>query len=306
MNNTISSETTLVCANCGKKGTDVTNTCNKCKSVMYCNAACKKKHRHKHKKECARRVAELHDEKLFAQPPPLEDCPICFLRVPSLESGSVYMNCCGKRICRGCTHTVESRAAKKEDYICPFCRTQAANSYMEMIRRYKKRVEQDDTIGMRDLGFMYRNGENGLLQNRAKALELYRRAAELGDAGAYCFIGYTYKNGDGVDVDEKKAVHYFELAAMGGNAQARRNLGVKECRAGNYDRALKHLMIATRDGDSESLQGIRAMYMSGHATKDDYAKVLRSYQEYLGEIKSDQRDEAAAFKNDYEYYESAI
>ena len=84
MNNTTSSETTL-CANCGKKGTDVTNTCNKCKSVMYCNAACKKKHRHKHKKECARRVAELHDEKLFAQPPPLEDCPICFLRVPSHE-----------------------------------------------------------------------------------------------------------------------------------------------------------------------------------------------------------------------------
>ena len=28
------------------------NTCNKCKKVKYCNAACKKKHRHKHKKEC--------------------------------------------------------------------------------------------------------------------------------------------------------------------------------------------------------------------------------------------------------------
>jgi len=26
----------LVCANCGKEGSDVTNTCNKCNSVMYC------------------------------------------------------------------------------------------------------------------------------------------------------------------------------------------------------------------------------------------------------------------------------
>ena len=56
-----------ICANCGKEGSDVTNTCNKCKQVKYCNAACKKKHRHKHKKDCeehvrlaAEQAAELH------------------------------------------------------------------------------------------------------------------------------------------------------------------------------------------------------------------------------------------------------
>ena len=50
------------CANCGKEGSGVTNKCNKCNMVMYCNAACKKKHRHKHKKDCeehVRRVAEI-------------------------------------------------------------------------------------------------------------------------------------------------------------------------------------------------------------------------------------------------------
>ena len=55
------------CANCGKEGSGVTNKCNKCNSVMHCNAACKKKHRHKHKKECER-LAELYDELLFKQP----------------------------------------------------------------------------------------------------------------------------------------------------------------------------------------------------------------------------------------------
>ena len=34
-----------ICANCGKKGIDVNNICNKCKQVKYCNAVCKKKHR---------------------------------------------------------------------------------------------------------------------------------------------------------------------------------------------------------------------------------------------------------------------
>ena len=58
-----------VCANCGKEGDDINNICNKCKLVKYCNAACKKKHRHKHKKECgehlrlaAERAAELHEK----------------------------------------------------------------------------------------------------------------------------------------------------------------------------------------------------------------------------------------------------
>ena len=93
MSNTSSEtkSTSSIYANCGKGGTDVTNTCNKCKSVMYCNAACKKKHRHKHKEACERRVAEQHDEKLFEQPPPLEDCPICFLRLPSLSTGKTYI-----------------------------------------------------------------------------------------------------------------------------------------------------------------------------------------------------------------------
>ena len=56
------------CANCGKEGSDL-NICNKCKAATYCNAACKKKHRSKHKKQCERRVAELHDEMLFKEPP---------------------------------------------------------------------------------------------------------------------------------------------------------------------------------------------------------------------------------------------
>ena len=46
--------------------------------------------------------------------------------------------------------------------------------------------------------------------------------------------------------------------------------------------------------------------MDGHATNDDYAKALRSYQAYLDEIKSDQRDMAAAAYDQYKYYESAL
>jgi len=101
--------------------------------------------------------------------------------------------------------------------------------------------------------------------------------------------------GEGVEQDGKRAQHYWELAAIWGNEVARFNLGIDEKNVGNMNTALKHLMIAARCGDNESLKNIREFYVNGHATKDDYAKALRAYQEYVDGIKSDQRDEAAAF-----------
>ena len=102
--------------------------------------------------------------------------------------------------------------------------------------------------------------------------------------------------------DENKAKHYFGLAAMMGDVQARHNVGSLEEDMGNMDRALKHYMIAVVCGDSHSLTRVREFYSNGHASKDDYTKALRSYQAYLDEIKSDQRDKAAAVCDEFRYY----
>jgi hypothetical protein len=56
--------------------------CKSCMNVKYCNAKCQKNHWATHKKDCKRRAAELRDEALFKEPPPKEDCPICFLSMP--------------------------------------------------------------------------------------------------------------------------------------------------------------------------------------------------------------------------------
>ena len=42
--------------------------------------------------------------------------------------------------------------------------------------------------------------------------------------------------------------------------------------------------------------------MNGHVAKDQYANALRYRQAYVNEIKSDQRDKAAVFKDSYKYY----
>ena len=314
MNTANKDSDTSVCANCGKVGDDVTNTCNKCKQVKYCNAACKKKHRHNHKKDCEEhvrladeRAAKLHDEELFKQPPPLEDCPICFARLPTLHTGRRYMSCCGKVVCSGCFYAplYDDQGNKlniDKQNECAFCRTTFAKSNKVSIERKKKRIDADDVISIYNHGCDYYDGKHGFPQDYTKALELWHRAAGLGYAKACKSIGHAYNNGEGVEVDKKKAISYYELAAIGGEVTARFNLGNNEARAGNMERALKHYMISARDGLSDSLEMIKELYSTNHATKDDYMKALQSYQAYLGEIKSKQRDEAAAAGENYRYY----
>ena len=244
-------------------------------------------------------IEEQHDEELFKQPPPAEDCPICMLLLPSLHTGYKYRLCCGKIICSGCLHAVEKRDGGVG--LCPFCRTPTPTA-KEIGEQYKKRVEVDDAEAMSNLGGCYYNGSNGLPQDYNKALELWHRAAKLGNTTSYYSIGAAYYEGNGVERDEKKAKYYWELAAMRGHVQARHNLGAFEYNAGNMDRAVKHHMIAAGVGYTESLEVIKQMFKKGEATKDDYAKALRAYQANLVEIKSAQRDEAAALGIAYKYY----
>jgi len=292
-----------VCANCGKEGSNL-KACTACKLVKYCNRECQIAHRPQHKKECRKRAAELHDIELFKQPPPAEDCPICFIRIPTLVSGSKYNSCCGKVICCGCCYAplYDDQGNEVDNEKCPFCRVPTANSDEEYVERLNRRVEANDPIAIHKLGFYYHNGKYKHPQDYTKALELWHKAAKLGYARAYCNIGYAYLSGEGVNVDKKKSIHYFELAAMGGSVIAQSNLGNMEGHEGNLHRAIKHYIIAAKCGGSDSLKEIQKMYTHGHATKEEYTKALQAYQTYLVDIKSPQRDKAAAFSEKLRYY----
>ena len=248
---------------------------------------------------------DISDEELFKQPPPNKDCPICLLRLPQLASGTTYSECCGKMICSGCDYApvYDNLGNEITEMKCPFCRTPAQYSgiYEEYNERLQKRVELGDAEAIFTLGYHYRDGEDGFPQDDDKAFELFVRAGELGHAKAYWNVGYAYENGNGVEKDEKKANHYYKLAAIWGDMTSRSYLGVVEETAGNINRALKHYMIAAEGGEPHSLKKIQKLYSNGHATKEDYSKALRAYQAYLSEIKSTQRDKAAAARANYRY-----
>lgn len=94
---------------------------------------------------------------------------------------------------------------------------------------------------------------------------------------------------------------------MGGSAEPRYYLlGYLEIRLGSKsDRAIKHWLLACEGGHPAALESIKCCFMKRTATKDDYEKALRSYQQYLEDIKSVERDEAFAYGESDKYLLSA-
>lgn len=280
-----------ICANCGKEEEESNKLkkCSACLSVKYCSAACQKAHRPQHRKECKKRAAELYDEKLFKDPPPRQECPICLIPQTGDNGTEIFQSCCGKVICNGCMYNMESKGGQN---LCPFCRAPPATTDEEAITRIHKLIKAGNAEAYAMLAACYANGIMGMPQDPVKVNEMSLKAGKLGYAEGYYNLGISYQNGHGMEIDEKKAKHYFELSAMNGHTSARHNLGGIEYLSGNMDRAMKHFVIAARAGFELSLKTVKRMYIDGVITKEEYANTLRAHQRRQDDTKSDARTRA--------------
>jgi len=272
----------------------------------------------KHKKECKLHAAELHDEALFKDPPAKEDCPICFLpmpyellscmSLPPATTSSVpivdfakaneglaqvdmeeYYSCCGKSICGGCMHSFfESRNDEK----CPFCKSEIDKTDGESVEDLMKRVEANDAGAMYILGSNYYHGNEGLQQDRERAMELWTRAAKLGSSKAHYQLGCTY--GEGGEL--KKSKFHYEAAAMAGNEKARCNLGNLEGKSGNVGRGLKHLKIAASAGHHQAMHNLLVAFRTGMVNRAAIDSTLTAYNTSCAKMRSEARDAFIRFK----------
>ena len=143
----------------------------------------------------------MRDEALFRDPPPKEDCPICFLpmperlfscaslppatrlSVPIYDFAEVYENeamteyyvCCGKRpfVKDACTPSVRLDSDR------------SSKTIEDKVEDNLKRVEANDAASICLLAHDYNLGRAGFQQDKTKAMELYVRAADLGHSQAH-------------------------------------------------------------------------------------------------------------------------
>jgi len=223
-------------------------------------------------------------------------CSICLLLIElPVDKHSNVSLCCTKTVCNGCALAAHQRGMLGR---CPFCRTPLADDDDEScLAMAQKRVNKGDAEAIDFLGGAYYGGELGLVKNVPRAIELWTEAAELGSVDAHLDLGYVYyqphgPHGCGVEEDEPRGVRHWQEAAMKGHVFCRHNLGVAEFDNGNHELAVQHWMISAKVGFQRSLNGIKEMFVKGHATKAQYAEALRGFGDAAEEMKSYQREEA--------------
>jgi hypothetical protein len=270
----------VCCASCGIDNVTL-KFCDDCDLVKYCSDNCQEIHREQHEEECMKREAEIRDESLFAQPDGscYGECPICCLPLP-LDAKKFSINsCCCKRICTGCAYANFIRELDGGlEHKCPFCREMVPINDEEIIPNYMKRIKANDGIALCQMG-NHRSNEGDF----EGAFQYYTKAAALGDASSHHNLSLMYRDGEGVEKNEKKESYHLEEAAIKGHPYARFNLGAHERNSGRIHRASKHFAIAAKLGDNGE----------GFVSKEDYETALRRHQAAVDATKSEQREKVS-------------
>ena len=284
-------ETLSCCACCGIAEVDdiKLKPCDDCDLVRYCSDECKNNHKPEHEEACKKRTTELREELLFKQPEGshLGDCPICCLPLPLFDGAKSYQ-CCSKKICNGCAHANDKRQVEmRRQYACPFCRELTPFSAQERDRQRMKRIEANDPEAMCMEGM--KQHQKGKYR---KAFKFYTMAAELGNADAHSRLADLYHNGEGVEKDKEKYLYHLEEASIGGHPHARCNLGGAEWNSGDKERAVKHWIIAARQGEDKAIKVLMDAFRKGSVEKEVLAAAFRAHKAAVDATKSPQREVA--------------
>ena len=225
-----------------------------------------------HADEIRARIAAEHEaarvlREANPEPEPLSArygrrCPIC-LEEWDVNASTMLRICCCRTVCRSCEDKIGFD-------VCPLCRKPCAESYAEALARLRRHVENEVPEAITHLGEAYSRGWYGLVKSDKKAAKIYRRAVELGDVDAMGRLGTLYVTGSGVKLDKKKAMQLFRTAADRGDAVAQYNLA--SLLYSEKQEAFKYYALAADQGLTPGEFNLGICYRNGEGTEVDLGK----------------------------------
>src|SRR5210317_1312321 len=103
----------------------------------------------------------LHDEALFKEHPPTDDCHIYFLPLPHDRGQITYHSCCCKQlICRDCIYAMDEEACGRGKVdLCAFCRNLGSTSDEDEVKRMKKLMVAENARAFYNLAGWHATGD---------------------------------------------------------------------------------------------------------------------------------------------------
>jgi len=151
-----------------------------------------------------------------------------------------------------------------------------------------------------NLGSCYENGEGNLSKNYYKAVELYRKAAEQGDANAQNNLANCYYNGNGVSRDYRKAFELYSKSAEQGNSFGLNGLGIcyenGDGVSRNYRDAYESYLESAAKGNSGGQVNLGRCYMYGNGIEKDYKRAGEWLNKALAQGNNDAKENLKTLK----------
>lgn len=148
---------------------------------------------------------------------------------------------------------------------------EAKNSNLDAVHQLEKlaNLVTPNLIAINNLGVCYEFGY-GVVQDQAKAVTLYRRAADLGDDSAMCNLGLANQAGRGTPLDISWAAHWYLEAAK----KNTKNLN-------GTIRAIRELeaLSTAMSPNAVVLNNLAVCYEFGYGTTLDPTKALLLYRQ---------------------------
>jgi len=156
--------------------------------------------------------------------------------------------------------------------------------YAKAIELWRKAADMGNGWAMNNLGVCYRDG-TGVPKDDAKKIEWYKKAAEQGHTGAMNGLAYCYKNGQGVPQDHAKAAELYEKATTQGDAAAMNGLGycylLGEGKPKDEKKAVELFRAAMDKGNVNAIDSLGECYRDGTGVKQDFAKAEELFNEAI-------------------------
>ena len=156
----------------------------------------------------------------------------------------------------------------------------ARGDFATVLQLWRQAADKGDARAQANLGFLYHEGQ-GVPQDDAEALKWYRLAAGQGDASAQQALGSLYREGRGVPQDLAEAIKWTRLAADQGDAHAQYDLGVMyhdgKDVKQDYPEALKWFGKAAEQGQAKAQFFAASIYFEGNSATRDLQSARRLY-----------------------------
>ena len=191
-------------------------------------------------------------------------CAVCLQKFDvniNLADVSNIQFCCARATCLTCCKKQKGKA-------CPLCWAPEPTP-AEALAHLRRHVKNEQPAAIHLLAGAYLNGYLGVVKSAKKALKLFNKASALGYAEATFALSRMYLYGDGVDLDKEKWMQLWRLAADQGDAKAQCSTANCLHEIGNFEEAFLYCKLAAEQGHTNAEYMFATFYIYGKGVECD-------------------------------------